>query len=84
MVCDGVAPGPGLSPPGEETRREAIWGGWFSPATPPVMTGVDGGVSRRPSNVRQRHLSLKSWAPAAGIVVACGDVEEGGFAKKKL
>ena len=37
---------------GEETRRERIWGVGFSPATPPVVASIDGGVSRRPWDVQ--------------------------------
>ena len=51
----------------EETRRGKIWGLRFSPAMPPVVVGVDSGVSRRPRDVH--------WQHRAGVVV-CGDEEE--------
>ena len=51
----------------EETRRGKIWEVGFSPATPPVVAGVDGGVPRRPWDVQ--------WQHRAGVVV-CGDEEE--------
>ncbi|QCD96401.1 hypothetical protein DEO72_LG6g1103 [Vigna unguiculata] len=40
---------------------ETIWGVRFSPAMLPVATGVDGGVSRRPWDLRQRRLLLEFW-----------------------
>jgi len=50
----------------EETRRGKIWEVGISPATPPVVAGVDG-VSRRPQYVQ--------WQHRAGVVV-CRDEEE--------
>jgi len=36
----------------EETRRGKIWEVGFSPATPSVVAGVDGDVSRRSRDVQ--------------------------------
>ena len=63
MACDDRAPGSGVSQErvGEETRRETIRGVRFSSVILPVVTGVDDGVSRRPWDLRQRHLLLEYW-----------------------
>jgi len=67
MACDDRAPGSGVSQErvGEETRRETIRGVGFSSAILPMVTGVDGGVSRRVSPA----LELATATPAAGILV---------------
>ncbi|QCE07107.1 hypothetical protein DEO72_LG9g2123 [Vigna unguiculata] len=50
-----------ISRAGGETRKETIRGVGFSPAMLPLVAGVDGGVPRRPWELRQRHWLLESW-----------------------
>jgi len=51
----------------EETRRGKIWGVRFSLAMPPLVAGVDGGVSLQPRDVKWQHRAR---------VVVCGDEKE--------
>ncbi|QCD86227.1 hypothetical protein DEO72_LG3g748 [Vigna unguiculata] len=50
-----------ISRVGGEARKETIRGVGFSPATLPLVAGVDGGVPRRPWDLRQRQGLLESW-----------------------
>ena len=46
---------------GRKTRRGTIREVGFLPAMLPVVDGIDGGMSRRPWDLRQRHLRWESW-----------------------
>ncbi|QCD93834.1 hypothetical protein DEO72_LG5g1910 [Vigna unguiculata] len=50
-----------ISRVGGEARKETIRGVGFSSAMLPLVAGVDGGVPRRPWDLRQRHRLLESW-----------------------
>ena len=50
-----------ISRVGGEARKETTRGVGFSPATLPLVAGVDGGVPRRPWDLRQRQGLLESW-----------------------
>jgi len=50
-----------ISRVGGEARKETTRRVGFSPATLPLVAGVDGGVPRRPWDLRQRQGLLESW-----------------------